>query len=211
MAKKTSSRTYAGLSESERIQERKERFLEAGLEVFGTVGLRGAKVRLLCKAAGLTERYFYESFTDTESLFLAVYEKQSSELLQHFLTRLPQIEGSLDERIDAALTLFFQQMRDPRRVRVLHIESMVGGTKIFEQHFNYIRNAGKMAATLIRTDNPDLKQTDAVIESVALAINHSISMLASQWMLEDFVTPIETLVNSAGIVIRGTMRELSSQ
>jgi len=67
--KKSSKRTYGGLSETERVNERRERFLEAGLEVFGSLGMRGATVRKLCKEASLTERYFYESFTDTDALY----------------------------------------------------------------------------------------------------------------------------------------------
>ena len=73
-------RTYAGESLSERTARRRQQFLDAGLQVFGTTGYRTATVRQLCKQAGLTDRYFYESFASTEDLLVAVYEREFDEL-----------------------------------------------------------------------------------------------------------------------------------
>ena len=75
------ARSYGGLAMEERVAARRARFVEAGVELFGTQGFRGATVRGICAAAGLTDRYFYESFASLESLLAAVY-------------------GSLTERLD---------------------------------------------------------------------------------------------------------------
>ena len=58
----------------QRTAERRERFLEAGLNIFGNEGFHAATVRKICKEAGLTDRYFYESYSSMEALLIEVYE-----------------------------------------------------------------------------------------------------------------------------------------
>src|ERR1700760_3307724 len=79
-----SARPYGGLAMAERVAARRARFVEAGVELFGTQGFRGATVRGVCAAAGLTDRYFYESFATLEALLAAVYHSLKDE----FATRL---------------------------------------------------------------------------------------------------------------------------
>ncbi len=66
-------RRYGGRGGEERRAERRERLLDAGLACYGEVGYHAATVRLICARAGLTERYFYESFANGEDLLCAVY------------------------------------------------------------------------------------------------------------------------------------------
>src|SRR3569623_2122422 len=68
-----STRPYGGLAKAERVAPRRARFIAAGIELFGTQGFRGATVRGICAAAGLTDRYFYESFASLEALLAEVY------------------------------------------------------------------------------------------------------------------------------------------
>src|SRR5690606_15596861 len=67
------SRTFRGQSTDERKAERKARFIEAGIRVFGERGFHATTVREICGAAKLTERYFYESFENMSQLFIAVF------------------------------------------------------------------------------------------------------------------------------------------
>jgi AcrR family transcriptional regulator len=60
---------YGGKDAAERRGERRERFREAGLDVFGTgPGYRGTRLGDLCKAAGLSSRQFYEEYRTLEDL-----------------------------------------------------------------------------------------------------------------------------------------------
>lgn len=70
---KAGLRRYGGRGGEERRAERRERLLDAGLACYGEVGYHAATVRLICARAGLTERYFYESFANGEDLLCAVY------------------------------------------------------------------------------------------------------------------------------------------
>lgn len=209
--KKSSSRTYGGLSESERVDERRERFLEAGLEVFGTVGLRGATVRVLCKAAGLTERYFYESFTDTEALFCAVYERENNRWREVFMEKVPHMPQDLEGRSRASLDVYFTAMRNERLVRVLHIESMAGSERVTSLHHYHTRISTEMSAMLIRLDYPDLTVTDEFLHALAMAINGASAAMAVQWMLGDYGIPQDILVEVCSVIVRGAIQELRSR
>ena len=66
-------RTYKGASNEERRTERRQKLLDAAMKVYGAVGYHGATVKAICAEAGLTERYFYESFEKGEALLAAAY------------------------------------------------------------------------------------------------------------------------------------------
>ena len=59
-------RPYRGVEAAERLAERRRRFLEAGLDLLGGPRPAELTVRGICSQAGLTPRYFYESFTDKD-------------------------------------------------------------------------------------------------------------------------------------------------
>ena len=57
----------------ERRSKRYDALLDAGIELLGAQEGPAVNVRAVCRAAGLTERYFYESFTDRDTFVRAVY------------------------------------------------------------------------------------------------------------------------------------------
>ncbi|HET8708208.1 MAG TPA: TetR/AcrR family transcriptional regulator [Pseudomonadales bacterium] len=188
--------------------ERRERFMEAGFEVFGSIGLRKATVKMLCKSAGLTERYFYESFTDTEDLFCAVYNKQTEALREFFVAELPRLPAELSDRIPQVLSLFFDVMKDERVVRILHVESMAGSARVSQEHFKNLDLYADVAAYLIRMDNPNLNVSHDFARGLGIAINGACSALAVQWMIGGYKVPQQTVVDSCALIVRGAMHEL---
>jgi AcrR family transcriptional regulator len=63
LAKATTSatgqgRTYGGQSSGERRAERQERLIRAAVDTYGEQGYRRTTVADVCRAAGLTPRYF---------------------------------------------------------------------------------------------------------------------------------------------------------
>ena len=71
----TQVRPYGGVEAPERLAQRRRQLLDAGLELLG-----GADdppeltVRGICRQAGISARYFYESFTDKDQLVAAVFD-----------------------------------------------------------------------------------------------------------------------------------------
>jgi AcrR family transcriptional regulator len=68
-------RPYGGRAPEERKQDRRARLLEAGLDLFGTIGYAQTSIERLCARAGVTTRHFYEEFGSREALLKAVYDQ----------------------------------------------------------------------------------------------------------------------------------------
>ncbi|MYR07670.1 TetR family transcriptional regulator [Gordonia sp. SID5947] len=67
-------RRYGGADADERRDRRRTELISAGLDLFGSEGYPNTSVKRVCEHAGLTQRYFYESFTDRPALLAAVYD-----------------------------------------------------------------------------------------------------------------------------------------
>lgn len=67
-------RPYRGVEASQRIDQRRRRLLNAGLDLLGAGAETEMTVRAVCRQSGLTARYFYESFTDKDVFVAAVFD-----------------------------------------------------------------------------------------------------------------------------------------
>jgi AcrR family transcriptional regulator len=68
-------RPYGGVEAPERLAQRRRQLLDAGLELLGaTEHPPELTVRAICRQAGVSARYFYESFTDKDELVAAVFD-----------------------------------------------------------------------------------------------------------------------------------------
>lgn len=66
----SSERVYGGQPLSARVQQRRERLLEAARTVIRRDGIRQTTFRAVREESGLTARYFYESFDNLEALLV---------------------------------------------------------------------------------------------------------------------------------------------
>lgn len=67
-------RRYGGADPDERRARRRADLVDAGLDLFGTEGFAPVPIKRICEHAGVTQRYFYESFADKPALLGAVYD-----------------------------------------------------------------------------------------------------------------------------------------
>lgn len=75
-------RLYGGKSGADRKTDRRERLLRAAITLYARLGREGATVTVICAEAGLTTRYFYESFASHDALFLAVFRGACGHLIE---------------------------------------------------------------------------------------------------------------------------------
>jgi AcrR family transcriptional regulator len=121
----TSPRAYGGLSSEQRRLMRRERLVEAGLEVFGHRGLTQSTMRDICTHARLSDRYFYESFGNVQDVFEAVYVHLRGQLLERLQMSMQGIVPSKAALTvaEAGLHAFFTFVKeDPRRARIMLID-----------------------------------------------------------------------------------------
>jgi len=76
MARPASERPYGGVDATKRKAERRGRLVAAGLDLLGAdqQDTSALTVRAVCRLAGLTPRYFYESFSDKDEFVGAVFD-----------------------------------------------------------------------------------------------------------------------------------------
>lgn len=119
------ARPYRGRSADERRAERRERLLDAGLEVVAEKGWHATTVRDVCSRAKLTERYFYEAFGDRQGVLLALFDHVSQEVattLVEAVAATPRDDATESAR--AAISAFVDALADdPRRMRILITEA----------------------------------------------------------------------------------------
>jgi AcrR family transcriptional regulator len=191
-----SPRTYRGLSQRDRQATRREALLAAGLEIFGTDGYGHSTVRNICDAAGLNQRYFYESFATREDLLTAVWLRIVAETRDATLTAV--LGGATpSERVRAGLWAWWQVMLDdPRKARVLTIE-VIGVSESLELRRRELTNA--FADFIIgqaceisgrRFSNSRLNMELAARSLVATTLN-----LVADWMRGDCEYTVEQLVD----------------
>lgn len=204
-------RRYRGVSEEVRRAERRQRFIEAGLEVFGVRGYHSSTVRSICASAGLTERYFYESFENSEDLLCAVYAFCIQRVRERVLASLVEQQGNIEGMAKQALKAFFECLRDdPRIARLLFIEVLGVSGRV---DMMYRLTVEDFANLLIRFSQSlmmeDLPQP-LEAELLANALIGSIIATASRWVLLGFNTPIDAMVINVHAVFVGAVRHLVS-
>ena len=121
----THTRIYQGLPAQERTAQRRQRLLEAAITVYGTVGFRAGKVKLVCLEAGLTERYFYESFANSEELLCAACGS-AMELMREQALRAAAAGATPAQRIWTASATYFAYLRAHPAVARLTLFEMEG-------------------------------------------------------------------------------------
>ncbi|WP_433755567.1 TetR/AcrR family transcriptional regulator [Nocardia sp. CA-135398] len=113
------SRSYGGRAAEDRVAERRNRLVDAGVEVVGRGGVAALGMRAVCRQAGLSQKFFYESFSNIEALLHAVYAAALSRMEDAVAPAVSS--GDLRGVFDAAARLM---EADPRICRILLIEPL---------------------------------------------------------------------------------------
>lgn len=126
-------RPYRGVSATDRRHQRRQRLIDAGLQLFGTRGIAAVGIVDVCAEAGLTKRYFYENFASIDALADAVFEHVTGNLVAIVA---PAIEIGAGRDPRPALTVYIRALlSDPRVVRLLAVESQTGPLKKYRDGF----------------------------------------------------------------------------
>ncbi|MFE3542414.1 TetR/AcrR family transcriptional regulator [Nocardia sp. NPDC059177] len=181
-ADRPTGRRYLGQSQAQRAHHRRQMLLDAALEVFGTQGYPAGSVKNLCGAAGLTERYFYESFRDREACLAALYAELTAQLQDRTL-RAIDAAAALETMIDAGLTAFVGYLTDdPRRAKVVLIEVVGVSAQMEQRRHAVLREYAELIASIWATARSQPLSLHERLTCVAVVggINH----LLVDWLLD---------------------------
>jgi AcrR family transcriptional regulator len=110
----TPVRSYGGKTAAERAQDRRLRLVEATISQLAEHGEAATTMTAICARAGLTERYFYESFAHREDALLAALDHVSDRIAAAATDVLGETSGTPEERVHAVMASFVDLVsRDP--------------------------------------------------------------------------------------------------
>lgn len=208
------SRSYNGVTAEQRIAERRARLIGAALDEYGTRGFLTTGVKDVCRRAGLTDRYFYESFRDGGELFLAVFDAATRKLLDVVVAALADAPDDARAQAHAVIDAFVRELADdPRLARIVFVEAPSAGAKA-EQHMR--ANLREFARLVDATARPHLPRsvTDDVLRFGSIALVGAIERLMIEWQDGELGLSIaqitqylaELLVSAGGLAATSTKR-----
>lgn len=175
-------RRYSGLAAEERVRARKGTLLAAALEMFGTRGYLACSVKDICREAGLTERYFYESFRDREAALSAVYEELVTELRSATAAAIASAGRDPDVIARIALGAFVGHLTDdPRRARLIMIE-VVGVSPALEQSRHRVMSEFAEMVIAVWLASIDLDAPTEQHRLIAVALVGAVNHLLVDWL-----------------------------
>ncbi|WP_217237871.1 TetR/AcrR family transcriptional regulator [Streptomyces sp. AC555_RSS877] len=127
---------YGGKSAEERQAERRRRFLDAALQLFGDApGYRATTVAALSEAAGLSTRQFYEEFRTLEDVLAALHLQVNDWAEGAVVAAVADAQHlPIAERAAALFRAYAANVTaDPRRVRITFVEIIGVSARLEEQ------------------------------------------------------------------------------
>ncbi|GAA4675731.1 TetR/AcrR family transcriptional regulator [Nocardioides nanhaiensis] len=112
-------RSYGGRTASERATERRARLVRATATVLAERGTTRTTMTAVCAEAGLTERYFYESFRNLDEALVATLDDIADRILGLVTAEVARTPGTAGERVQAAARALVELVvAEPAAVRV---------------------------------------------------------------------------------------------
>ena len=187
-------RLYRGSSVAQRRTERREQIITAAIHVYGERGYRNATVKAVCDEAGLTERYFYESFANSEALLVAAFTHVMRFLRDAMETAAADQPADRPDhglaRARAVLHAHFATLQaHPQPARVFLVEVAGVSAEIDAILHDALRQFADILA-LPGDGGP-------VGELTRIGIVGGVLQITLSWVAADYAQPVDVVVESA--------------
>ncbi|MFE3190553.1 TetR/AcrR family transcriptional regulator [Nocardia sp. NPDC059240] len=178
------TRSYGGVSATERRAERRVRLLATARTLWGESGIGAVTVRGVCKAAGLTDRYFYEHFANREELLLAVADEVRDQLLTTMVRTGITADGPAEQRLRAALEAFLEIVAADRHIHRIVATTDTGDLPELTQRRHDVLT---MIADLVVENAPaalEITLEPERLRRAALFITGGVNQLIEGWLTD---------------------------
>ena len=207
---KSEGRPWRGESAEARRSRRRTQLMEAGVELFGTRGYSNTSVKAICDEAGLTERYFYETFPDREGLLIEIYGEFIEDAFTKSAQAISDADG-LEAEIREGLGAFSRAVAtDSRRARIQQIE-VVGVSDVLEERRRDALNAfaGLIAQRSVEA-GVDAKAAGYDMHVLALGLVGSVNEILVDYVSGRIEIDLDSLVDHQVAIFMGLTKMLLS-
>jgi AcrR family transcriptional regulator len=188
-------RPYRGVSADDRRAERRARLVDACLDVLGAEGVAGTTMKAICARAGLTERYFYESFRDRDELLGAALDEVVAEIDAAMMDAVRRSPPDLLERARAAAGAFVAVLTDDRRKGRAFLEA-VGNEALKEHHAASVRKYAELVGEQMQElEGVQGARAEARLRIATLILVGGTAQAVASWLDGTIALPREELVD----------------
>lgn len=204
--KAPSTRSYGGRTAEQRVAERRRRLVDATAAVLAAQGEAHITMTQVCQAAGLTERYFYESFAHLDVALLATLDSVCEEIMAIALTTSEETRDTPHLRVHAVMRAFVDWVvahPDKAKVAVIHSS---GNPQLRARRHELI----ELFAALVSDQAPELYGDQAWpperTRVHGLVYVAGFAELVASWLSGDVTLSPDELVETAESLFEGVVR-----
>lgn len=202
-------RKYAGKDAQTRQAERRDKLVQAGMTLFGRDGFAATSIDALCAEAGLTKRYFYESFASSEELLTQTYKVATQDLIDTLMRATsPHLSDSRTLAYTGVEEVFRFVRNHPHKARLIMIEATSVRGQLGRM---YGKSYGTFVDLLVNFTKPFLPDdgpSDTILAVMARGAVGAIVHLCQVWLANGCQQPMEELVEGVQRIFGGMGREL---
>ncbi|WP_133901124.1 TetR/AcrR family transcriptional regulator [Actinophytocola oryzae] len=199
------SGVYRGVSAVERAAARRVRLVDAALAVWADPDTR-TTMTAVCAEAGLSERYFYESFSGLDALLEAVMNEIAAEIEETSRHAAEQAGEEPEARVRASIGAFVGLLiEDPRKGRVAIVES-VAVPKLRQRRTDLLRHLAHQAAIETREWLGSSGRSENEDETAGLLFIGGMAELVTAWLDGTLTATADEIVDAASRALLGLYR-----
>lgn len=199
------SGTYRGVSAQDRAAARRTRLLEAALAVWADEDTN-TTMTAVCAAAGLSERYFYESFSGLDALLEALMNDIAAEIEETSRAAADHAGADPEARVRASIRAFVGLLLDdPRKGRVAIVES-VAVPKLRRRRTELLRHLAHQSAVEAREHLGPSRRSENEDETAGLLFIGGMAELVTAWLDGTLTASADEIVDAASRALIGLYR-----
>jgi len=196
-------RTYAGRSADERRAARRRKLLDAGLELIGGRGWAETSVRRVYQEAGVSPRFFYESFENLDALAVALYDEIVAERSAAALAAIAAAGEDRVAQARAAMRAIVEGLtEDPRRARVVFVEGL-GSEPLARRRRRMIHDLAAVIEALGEERYPGAASAQPLVRMTSTVIAGGVVELLVAWLDGSLDVTADQLVDDGAALIVG--------
>jgi AcrR family transcriptional regulator len=200
------ARSYGGKSADERVTARRARLIDATISLLAAGGEARTTMTAVCAEAGLTERYFYESFGSRDEVLLAALDSVSEEIARTALDAVAASSGEPADRVRAVIGAVVDLVvADPDKMRVAVIESNANALMRARRH-ELLGSFAALVAAEAREIFGGETWPDPRDHLQAVIFMAGLSELVASWLLGEVELTRDELVTTASDSLVALMR-----
>ncbi|TSE01849.1 TetR/AcrR family transcriptional regulator [Skermania sp. ID1734] len=174
-------RPFRGVSAEERRELRRNQLLDACLDIVSSAGMATTTIEAVSRQAGLTKRYFYESFRTRDALFEALAERLITEINSGVLDSLSDSASELVDRARNGVGWVITVLTDdPRKARFF--TELIGSELLKETVGGAEHTLARLLTDLLLADSDSTQAQRDRLQLAALVIVSGTAQAVTSWL-----------------------------